>query len=61
LAQQRMKSVKVVIVGPFNAGKTTLVKTLSEISMTHEVEVTSPEERAKKGTTTVGMEPTRWR
>jgi small GTP-binding protein len=56
MATQRMKSIKVVIVGPFNAGKTTLVKTLSEISMTHEVEVTSPEERAKKGTTTVGMD-----
>ncbi|MDJ0274156.1 MAG: ADP-ribosylation factor-like protein [Nitrososphaerota archaeon] len=51
-----MKSIKVVIVGPFNAGKTTLVKTLSEISMTHDVEVTSPQERAKKRTTTVGMD-----
>ncbi len=56
MEQQRMKSIKVVIVGPFNAGKTTLVRTLSEISMTHEVEVTSPEERAKKRTTTVGMD-----
>lgn len=51
-----MRDIKVVIVGPFNAGKTTLVRTLSEISMTHDVEVTSPHERAKKGTTTVGMD-----
>ncbi|MEN3047903.1 MAG: ADP-ribosylation factor-like protein [Candidatus Caldarchaeales archaeon] len=51
-----MRSVKVLVVGPFNAGKTTFIKTLAGISMTTDVEVTSPEERRKKEKTTVGMD-----
>jgi len=49
-------SFKILILGPFNAGKTTLVQTLSEISMTTEREITRPEERAKKTKTTVAMD-----
>lgn len=42
--------------GPFNAGKTTFIKTLTGLSITTDVEVTSPEERRKKRWTTVGMD-----
>lgn len=42
--------------GPFNAGKTTFIRTLTGISMTTDVEVTSAEERKKKRWTTVGMD-----
>lgn len=51
-----MRSVKVLVVGPFNAGKTTFIKTLAGLSMTTDVEVTSSEERRKKEKTTVGMD-----
>ncbi|MEM0445107.1 MAG: GTP-binding protein [Nitrososphaerota archaeon] len=51
-----MKSYKVIVTGPFNSGKTTLVKTLCELSMTTEREITRTEERTKKTTTTVGMD-----
>lgn len=51
-----MYNFKILILGPFNAGKTTLVQTLSEISMTTEREVTRPEEKAKKTKTTVAMD-----
>ncbi len=51
-----MYNFKILILGPFNAGKTTLVKTLSEISMTTEREVTRPEEKTKKTKTTVAMD-----
>jgi small GTP-binding protein len=51
-----LRSFKIVVTGPFNSGKTTLVRTLCELSMTSEREITRPEERAKKSTTTVGMD-----
>lgn len=47
---------KIVISGPFNAGKTTFVRTLSEISLGTERPVTRQEERAVKEKTTVGLD-----
>ncbi|MEM0481798.1 MAG: GTP-binding protein [Nitrososphaerota archaeon] len=51
-----MKSFKIVVTGPFNSGKTTLVKTLCELSMTTERQLAREEERRKKSSTTVGMD-----
>lgn len=51
-----MKSFKIVVTGPFNSGKTTLVKTLCELSMTTERPLTREEEKRKKPSTTVGMD-----
>jgi small GTP-binding protein len=50
------RSFKIVVTGPFNSGKTTIVRTLCELSMTTERPLTRPEESAKKPTTTVGMD-----
>ncbi|MCS7142670.1 MAG: ADP-ribosylation factor-like protein [Aigarchaeota archaeon] len=49
-------SIKVVVTGPFNAGKTTLVRTLTEISIGTERPLSRPEERAVKSETTVGLD-----
>jgi len=51
-----MRSFKILVTGPFNSGKTTLVKTLCELSMTTERPISREEERQKKPTTTVGMD-----
>jgi len=51
-----LKSFKILVTGPFNSGKTTLVKTLCELSMTTERPLTREEERRKKSSTTVGMD-----
>lgn len=52
-----MRSVKIVVTGPFNAGKTTFIKTISEIAvLTTERKVTNPKDAAKKGETTVAMD-----
>lgn len=51
-----MYGAKILVIGPFNAGKTTLVRTLSELSMTTEREVSSEAERRVKPKTTVAMD-----
>jgi signal recognition particle receptor subunit beta len=57
-ARRRSTSVKVVITGPYGAGKTTLVRTLSEIDvLTTERRVSLPDEAdPAKATTTVAMD-----
>lgn len=52
-----MRSVKIVVTGPFNAGKTTFIKTISEIAvLTTERKITNPRDAAKKEETTVAMD-----
>ncbi|MCS7145433.1 MAG: ADP-ribosylation factor-like protein [Nitrososphaerota archaeon] len=51
-----MTSFKILVTGPFNSGKTTIVKTLCELSMTTERPLTREEERRVKSSTTVGMD-----
>lgn len=49
-----MQSVKVVVTGPFNAGKTTFIRSISEIAvLSTEREVSDPDE---SGETTVAMD-----
>lgn len=51
-----MLTVKMVITGPFNAGKTEFIQTVSEIDVVStERKVSSPQERVKE-TTTVAMD-----
>lgn len=51
-----LRTVKVVVTGPFDAGKTTFIETISEISViSTEREVTDPT-RAARGRTTVAMD-----
>jgi small GTP-binding protein len=51
------KLYKIVVTGPFNAGKTTFVKTLSEIDPVNtDRKTTRPEEAQVKLTTTVAMD-----
>lgn len=51
-----MLTVKMVVTGPFNAGKTEFIQTVSEIDVVStERKITSPEERIKE-TTTVAMD-----
>ena len=53
----RARQVKVVITGPFGAGKTTLIQTLSEIPvLSTERDVSHAGERAVKADTTVAMD-----
>ncbi len=53
----RARQVKVVITGPFGAGKTTLIQTLSEIPvLSTERDVTEETERSLKADTTVAMD-----
>lgn len=52
-----MQSVKIVITGPFAAGKTTFIKTISEISViSTERPILDPKDRQKKDETTVAMD-----
>ncbi len=52
-----MKSVKVVVTGPFNAGKTSLVRTASIIDIvTTERRITDPKDAEIKDETTVAMD-----
>ena len=51
-----MLTVKMVVTGPFNAGKTEFIQTVSEIDVVStERKISSPQERVKK-TTTVAMD-----
>jgi len=51
------KKIKIVIAGPFAAGKTEFIKTVSEIDpVTTERKITHSKEREKKNSTTVAMD-----
>ncbi|NPB08479.1 MAG: ATP/GTP-binding protein [Aquificae bacterium] len=53
----KTKKVKIVIAGPFAAGKTEFIKTVSEIDpVTTERKITHSKEREKKSSTTVAMD-----
>lgn len=51
-----MQSVKVVVTGPFNAGKTTFIKTVSEITVLSTERQVSDESGEGGGETTVAMD-----
>jgi hypothetical protein len=52
-----MQTVKMVITGPFNAGKTEFIRSVSEIEVVNtERQISNPSERAIKQTTTVAMD-----
>ncbi len=52
-----MKSLKIVVTGPFAAGKTTFIKTISEIAViSTEKPITDKHDREKKSETTVAMD-----
>lgn len=51
-----MQSVKIVITGPFNAGKTTLIKSVSEITVLSTERRVSDGEGLGSGETTVAMD-----
>jgi uncharacterized protein len=56
-ASKQSRQVKIVITGPYGAGKTTLIKTMSEIAvLSTERKVSSAGERKVKGNTTVAMD-----
>lgn len=50
------RPLKIVITGPFSAGKTTLIKTISEVAIVGTERDVSDETRAVKGRTTVAMD-----
>ena len=55
--KENTRKIKIVITGPFAAGKTEFIKTVSEIEpVTTEREITNPQERSKKESTTVAMD-----
>ncbi len=52
-----MQTVKMVVTGPFNSGKTKFIQSVSEIEVVEtERKVTSKAERAVKDTTTIAMD-----
>ena len=51
-----MQSVKVVVTGPFNAGKTTFIKAVSEITVLSTERQVSDASGEGKGETTVAMD-----
>jgi uncharacterized protein len=52
-----MQTVKIVVTGPFNAGKTEFIRSVSEIDVVAtERKISSESERAVKETTTVAMD-----
>jgi uncharacterized protein len=55
-ARKGAKSVKIVITGPFGAGKTTLIESISEIKVLSTEKQVSDDTRAVKGNTTVAMD-----
>src|SRR5580698_1956167 len=58
--RQRRRSsgtaVKIVVTGPFSAGKTTLIRTISEITVLSTERSITDETRARKTDTTVAMD-----
>ncbi len=50
------RTVKIVVTGPFAAGKTTLIRTVSEITVLSTERDVSDSTRARKGETTVAMD-----
>jgi small GTP-binding protein len=55
-ASRSSRQVKIVITGPFGAGKTTLIKTMSEIAVLSTERKVSDSTRAVKNQTTVAMD-----
>jgi uncharacterized protein len=56
-SSKQSRQVKIVITGPYGAGKTTLIKTMSEIAvLSTERKVTAAGEREVKSNTTVAMD-----
>ena len=52
-----MQTVKMVVTGPFNAGKTEFIRSVSEIDVVStERKITTPRERSLKEVTTVAMD-----
>ena len=51
-----MQTVKMVVTGPFNAGKTAFIRSISEIDVVSTERKISPEEERVKETTTVAMD-----
>src|ERR687884_1684808 len=49
-------AVKIVVTGPFSAGKTTLIRTISEITVLSTEKDISDETRSRKAETTVAMD-----
>ena len=50
------RSVKIVVTGPFGAGKTSLISTISEIDVLSTEKAVTGEDRARKQSTTVAMD-----
>lgn len=50
------RAVKIVVTGPFGAGKTTLIRTISEITVLSTERDVSDETRSRKAETTVAMD-----
>src|ERR671915_1145748 len=50
------KPLKIVVTGPFNAGKTTLIRTISEVAIVGTERDVSDETRSVKARTTVAMD-----
>ena len=51
-----MRSFKIVVTGPFSAGKTTFIKSISEISIVSTERAISDSTRRVKAETTVAMD-----
>ena len=49
-------SVKIVVTGPFSAGKTTLIRTISEITVISTEQDITDDTRSRKAATTVAMD-----
>ena len=54
--ESRSRPVKVVVAGPFSAGKTTLIATISEVAVVTTERKVTDHTSAIKGTTTVAMD-----
>ncbi len=50
------KAVKIVVTGPFSAGKTTLIRTISEITVLSTEQDITDDTRSRKAATTVAMD-----
>ena len=55
-SRQSGNAVKIVVTGPFAAGKTTLIRTISEISVLSTEKDVTDETRSRKTETTVAMD-----